>query len=75
MGRTVLITGAAGGLGGAVVAAFAEAGWRVVAPVRREGAEVAGAETVVADLADPRSRGRRAGASRRATRTRRCEPS
>jgi NAD(P)-dependent dehydrogenase (short-subunit alcohol dehydrogenase family) len=53
MGRTVLITGAAGGLGGAVVAAFAEAGWRVVAPVRREGTEVAGAETVVADLTDP----------------------
>ncbi len=53
MGRTVLITGAAGGLGGAVVAAFGEDGWRVVAPVRRAGAEVAGAETVVADLADP----------------------
>ncbi|HYI19910.1 MAG TPA: SDR family NAD(P)-dependent oxidoreductase [Solirubrobacteraceae bacterium] len=53
MGRTVLITGAAGGLGGAVVAAFGEHGWRVVAPVRRAGAEVAGAETVVADLADP----------------------
>ena len=41
MGRTVLITGAAGGLGGAVVAAFGEDGWRVVAPVRRAGAEVA----------------------------------
>ncbi len=53
MTSSVLITGAAGGLGGAVVAAFAETGWRVVAPVRREGAEVAGAETVVADLTDP----------------------
>ena len=53
MGRTVLITGAGGGLGPAVVAAFADAGWRVVAPVRREGATIAGAETVVADLADP----------------------
>ena len=55
MGRTVLITGATGGLGPAVVAAFGEAGWRVVAPVRRAGAEVAGAEAVVADLADPPS--------------------
>jgi NAD(P)-dependent dehydrogenase (short-subunit alcohol dehydrogenase family) len=53
MGRTVLITGAGGGLGGAVVAAFAQDGWRVVAPVRRAGAEIAGAETVVADLGDP----------------------
>src|SRR5918993_585672 len=52
MGRTVLITGAGGGLGGAVVAAFAEQGWRVVAPVRREGVRIAGAETVVADLTD-----------------------
>ncbi|HZB74652.1 MAG TPA: SDR family oxidoreductase [Solirubrobacteraceae bacterium] len=52
MSRTVLITGGAGGLGGAVVAAFADEGWRVVAPVRRAGAEVAGAETVVADLTD-----------------------
>jgi len=52
MGRTVLISGAGGGLGGAVVAAFAQDGWRVVAPVRREGAAVAGAETVVADLTD-----------------------
>src|ERR671910_283191 len=52
MGRTVLITGAGGGLGGAVVAAFAAHDWRVVAPVRREGARIAGAETVVADLTD-----------------------
>jgi NAD(P)-dependent dehydrogenase (short-subunit alcohol dehydrogenase family) len=53
MGRTVLITGAGGGLGGAVVSAFAETGWRVVAPVRRAGADIEGAETVVADLGDP----------------------
>ncbi|HEX8630812.1 MAG TPA: SDR family NAD(P)-dependent oxidoreductase [Catenuloplanes sp.] len=32
--RTVLVTGAGGGLGGAVVAAFRSAGWRIVAPVR-----------------------------------------
>jgi NAD(P)-dependent dehydrogenase (short-subunit alcohol dehydrogenase family) len=55
MASTVLITGATGGLGPAVVAVFGEAGWRVVAPVRRAGADVAGAETVVADLADPAS--------------------
>ncbi|GAB1689915.1 SDR family NAD(P)-dependent oxidoreductase [Krasilnikovia sp. M28-CT-15] len=34
MDRTVLITGGTGGLGAAVVTAFAGAGWRVVAPVR-----------------------------------------
>jgi NAD(P)-dependent dehydrogenase (short-subunit alcohol dehydrogenase family) len=33
--RTVLVTGASGDLGGAVVAAFAADGWRVVAPTRR----------------------------------------
>lgn len=33
--HSVLITGATGGLGGAVTAAFVGAGWRVVAPVRR----------------------------------------
>ena len=32
--RTVLITGGAGGLGAATVAAFLSGGWRVVAPVR-----------------------------------------
>ena len=49
----MLITGGAGGLGLAVAAAFADEGWRVVAPVRRADAEVPGAETVVADLTDP----------------------
>ncbi|WP_130511055.1 SDR family NAD(P)-dependent oxidoreductase [Krasilnikovia cinnamomea] len=34
MDRSVLITGGTGGLGAAVVTAFAQAGWRVVAPVR-----------------------------------------
>ncbi|MDG4795947.1 SDR family NAD(P)-dependent oxidoreductase [Micromonospora sp. WMMD1082] len=33
--RSVLVTGATGGLGAAVTAAFVEAGWRVVAPQRR----------------------------------------
>ncbi|WP_213453421.1 SDR family NAD(P)-dependent oxidoreductase [Rhizomonospora bruguierae] len=56
--RTALVTGATGGLGGAVAAAFAEAGWRVVAPARRTArtTAVAGltrAEVVEADLADP----------------------
>jgi NAD(P)-dependent dehydrogenase (short-subunit alcohol dehydrogenase family) len=50
--RTALITGGTGGLGRAVVAAFAAGGHRVVvpdvAPVELEGAEV-----VAADLTDP----------------------
>ncbi|MEV0716831.1 SDR family NAD(P)-dependent oxidoreductase [Asanoa sp. NPDC050611] len=33
-GRTVVVTGAHGGLGGAVVDEFVNTGWRVVAPVR-----------------------------------------
>lgn len=32
--RSVIVTGAAGGLGGAVVRSLLDAGWRVVAPVR-----------------------------------------
>jgi NAD(P)-dependent dehydrogenase (short-subunit alcohol dehydrogenase family) len=52
MDRSALITGGTGGLGRAVVAAFAAGGWRVVvpdvAPVELEGAEV-----VAADLTDP----------------------
>jgi NAD(P)-dependent dehydrogenase (short-subunit alcohol dehydrogenase family) len=53
MGRSVLVTGGAGGLGGAVTAAFAEAGWRTVVPYRS--AEPSGAVAVRADLSDPDS--------------------
>jgi NAD(P)-dependent dehydrogenase (short-subunit alcohol dehydrogenase family) len=51
-GRTVLITGGAGGLGTATVSAFVTAGWRVVAPVRagRQPGLPAGAIPVEADL-------------------------
>jgi NAD(P)-dependent dehydrogenase (short-subunit alcohol dehydrogenase family) len=52
--RTVLISGGAGGLGSAVVAAFADAGWRVVAPdLTPGGEEREGVERVTADLTDP----------------------
>jgi NAD(P)-dependent dehydrogenase (short-subunit alcohol dehydrogenase family) len=55
--RSVLVTGATGGLGPAVVAALLEDGWRVVATVRpgsRSADRVpAGAERVSADLGDP----------------------
>jgi NAD(P)-dependent dehydrogenase (short-subunit alcohol dehydrogenase family) len=55
MERSVLVTGAAGGLGRAVVATLRERGWRVVAPVRAGRiadlpAEVIGVE---ADLTAP----------------------
>jgi NAD(P)-dependent dehydrogenase (short-subunit alcohol dehydrogenase family) len=54
--RSVLVTGGTGGLGTAVTAAFAEAGWRVVVPVRA-GSTTAppapGVTTVTADLTDP----------------------
>jgi NAD(P)-dependent dehydrogenase (short-subunit alcohol dehydrogenase family) len=52
-GRTVLVTGGAGGLGMGTVEAFVAAGWRVVAPVRpgRSGLPQ-GAIAVEADLAD-----------------------
>jgi NAD(P)-dependent dehydrogenase (short-subunit alcohol dehydrogenase family) len=53
--RTVLITGGAGGLGRAVVAAFLEEGSRVVVPLEREG-ELEERErlvTCLADLTDP----------------------
>ncbi|MEV4763814.1 SDR family NAD(P)-dependent oxidoreductase [Micromonospora chokoriensis] len=56
VGRSVLVTGGSGGLGGAVVAAFVEAGWRVVVPKRdaRPGSEpAAGVVRLVADLSDP----------------------
>jgi NAD(P)-dependent dehydrogenase (short-subunit alcohol dehydrogenase family) len=49
----VLITGASGGAGGGVVAAFLEAGWRVAAVSRSEPADgPAGVTWVRADLAD-----------------------
>ena len=50
--RTVLITGGAGGLGTAAVAAFLADGWRVVAPVRPGAADrlPAGAIAVEGDL-------------------------
>ncbi|MEU7801724.1 SDR family NAD(P)-dependent oxidoreductase [Micromonospora arborensis] len=54
---SVLVTGGSGGLGGAVVAAFVEAGWRVVVPERtaRPGSGPAADELVrlVADLTEP----------------------
>ncbi|MFC0503069.1 SDR family NAD(P)-dependent oxidoreductase [Micromonospora costi] len=57
--RSVLVTGGTGGLGGAVTAAFVEAGWRVVLPQRPSGtptAPAAGdADRPVADLTDPES--------------------
>lgn len=60
--RSVLVTGGTGGLGGAVTAAFVEAGWRVVVPVR-EGSTAPrpAADPVVqvtADLTDPASAAR-----------------
>jgi NAD(P)-dependent dehydrogenase (short-subunit alcohol dehydrogenase family) len=52
--RSVLITGASGGLGGAVAEAFRADGWRVVAPVRRPEETVVGAVTVPdVDATDP----------------------
>ena len=52
--RTALITGGTGGLGTAVVAAFAADGWRVVVPDRAAASRqpIAGAELVQADLSD-----------------------
>lgn len=54
-GRTVLVTGAAGRLGRAVVPRLAGAGWRVVAADRRAPADglVAGVPVTVTDLAGP----------------------
>lgn len=53
--RTVLISGATGGLGGAVADAFVADGWRVVAPVRPGGASgpPGGVTGVTADLTEP----------------------
>ncbi|BCL13565.1 SDR family NAD(P)-dependent oxidoreductase [Micromonospora sagamiensis] len=50
--RSVLVTGGTGGLGGAVTAAFAAAGWRVVVADLRP-AEDDGSLAVAADLTDP----------------------
>ncbi len=51
--RRVLITGAAGGAGGGVLAAFDQAGWQIVAVSRREIPNSAsGVRWVRADLAD-----------------------
>jgi NAD(P)-dependent dehydrogenase (short-subunit alcohol dehydrogenase family) len=50
--RTVLITGGTGGLGRAVVAAFAANDWRVVV-LDVQAAELQGAEVIEADLTDP----------------------
>ncbi|MEU4239919.1 SDR family NAD(P)-dependent oxidoreductase [Actinoplanes sp. NPDC026619] len=54
-GRTVIVTGGAGGLGAATVGAFVADGWRVVAPVRpgRSAALPKGAIAVEGDLDDP----------------------
>ena len=51
MDRTALITGGSGGLGRAVVAAFASDGWRVVVPDANP-VPLDGAETIEADLTD-----------------------
>ena len=68
-GRTALISGGAGGIGTAVVAAFVADGWRVVAPVRAgsAGRLPAGAEAVEGDLNTGRTSRRR---SRRPPRNR-----
>jgi NAD(P)-dependent dehydrogenase (short-subunit alcohol dehydrogenase family) len=54
-GRSVLVTGGTGGLGGAVTRAFVEAGWRTVVPYRSKPPE--GVVAVKADLTDPVSVG------------------
>ncbi|WP_229073042.1 SDR family NAD(P)-dependent oxidoreductase [Actinoplanes sp. DH11] len=53
--RTALVTGGTGGLGGATIAAFRAAGWRVVAPARPGSTDrlPAGVVAVEADLTDP----------------------
>lgn len=55
--ETVLITGAGGGLGGAVTEAFLAGGWRVVAPERTgaTGRLPAAVAAMQADLTDPDS--------------------
>ncbi|MFG3707912.1 SDR family NAD(P)-dependent oxidoreductase [Micromonospora sp. NPDC047670] len=55
--RSVLVTGGTGGLGGAVTAAFLDAGWRVVVPGRERSPSMetaaGGPVRLVADLTDP----------------------
>ena len=55
MERSVLVTGGAGGLGGAVLEVLRDQGWRVVAPVRSgsAGRLPEGVVPVEADLNDP----------------------
>jgi NAD(P)-dependent dehydrogenase (short-subunit alcohol dehydrogenase family) len=60
--RTALITGGTGGLGRAVVAAFASNGWRVVVLDMRD-ADMRGAEVVQADLTDAEDVARAVGAA------------
>jgi len=52
MARTALITGATGGLGGAVVERFAADGWDVIGVDRRPGEDRAGVRFLEADLFD-----------------------
>ena len=53
--RTMLITGAAGGIGRATVKVFASEGWRVIGVDRREFGEAFPADGlyILADIADP----------------------
>lgn len=55
MTNTALVTGGTGGLGAATIAAFLDAGWRVVAPARPGSVDrlPTGAVAVPADLTDP----------------------
>ena len=52
MARTALITGATGGLGGAVVDRFANEGWSVLGVDKREGSDRENVRFVTADLFD-----------------------
>jgi NAD(P)-dependent dehydrogenase (short-subunit alcohol dehydrogenase family) len=53
MARTALITGATGGLGGAVVDRFAAEGWTVLGVDKREGEDRDNVRFLTADLFDP----------------------
>jgi NAD(P)-dependent dehydrogenase (short-subunit alcohol dehydrogenase family) len=56
MTKTVLVTGAAGGIGRATVEAFAQSGWAVIAVDRQSGSDFSGAVHVVtADVSVPES--------------------